>query len=360
MTTKTAAGAFVVEREIHIEAPRERVFSLLASPEEMRRWFRPTMYEPRPGGRIEFAFPFDGEVSESKGEVTVFEPPSRLGFTWSWSSAPMANTEVLIELSDERGGTLLRLTHTGFVDEAAAQGHQSGWTYWMDRLTAVATGGDPGPDKFVPAEKRNALVADVLKEEIALRDHAERVAEMRRALPLPDPLEDDYTLTAQDDTLVRFSELFGDKDEMLVYHLMFHPDEDEACPMCSMWVDGYNAIAPHVQRRAAFVVVAKAPIGKLRAWAKRRGWDRIPVYSSYSTTFNKDFHAEDAEGNQRPVISAFKRDGEKIYNTYQKCAELVPDEEYRGIDLLSPVWNLLDLTPSGRGEWLPDNQTIVK
>jgi hypothetical protein len=30
----------------------------------------------------------------------------------------------------------------------------------------------------------------------------------------------------------------------------------------------------------------------------------------------------------------------------------------RGIDLLSPGWNLYDLMPSGRGDWYPSNDAF--
>ena len=32
-----------------------------------------------------------------------------------------------------------------------------------------------------------------------------------------------------------------------------------------------------------------------------------------------------------------------------------PDDSRNGIDLLSPVWNVLDLVPGGRDDWHPDN-----
>jgi len=32
------------------------------------------------------------------------------------------------------------------------------------------------------------------------------------------------------------------------------------------------------------------------------------------------------------------------------------ENEYRGLDLLTPVWNFLDLTPEGRGDWSPGVQ----
>jgi predicted dithiol-disulfide oxidoreductase (DUF899 family)/uncharacterized protein YndB with AHSA1/START domain len=356
MSTKSITGAFVVEREIRVEAPRERVFPLVATREGMLQWFRPAVFEPRPGGESKFVFPFDTGDVISRGSVTAYDPPARVAFTWAWQGgADDVHTEVTIDLIDEGGATIVRLTHTGFVDEAVAKGHETGWTHWLDRLEAVASGKAPGPDQHSAAEARRAARAALLKEEIALKDHVERVAAQRRALALPDPLDEDYPLAADDDTIVRFSELFGDKDDLLVYHLMFHPDDDEACPMCSLWVDGLNAVAPHVTERAAFAVIGKAPIGKLRAWAKRRGWNNVRVLSSYSTTFNRDMRAEDENGDQRPAISAYRRTAAGIHHFYQKHANL-DDDNNRGIDLMSPVWNLFDLTPDGRGEYVPNNR----
>ena len=35
---------------------------------------------------------------------------------------------------------------------------------------------------------------------------------------------------------------------------------------------------------------------------------------------------------------------------------IMKENEYRGLDLFTPVWNMLDLTPDGRGDWLPGLQ----
>jgi predicted dithiol-disulfide oxidoreductase (DUF899 family) len=42
-----------------------------------------------------------------------------------------------------------------------------------------------------------------------------------------------------------------------------------------------------------------------------------------------------------------------VRHVYSKGAQMADDRRERGIDLLSPVWHLLDLTPHGRGEWYP-------
>ena len=97
----------------------------------------------------------------------------------------------------------------------------------------------------------------------------------------------------------------------------------------------------------------KAPIAKLRAWARGRGWKNIRLLSSHGTTFNRDFRVEDKREDQVPAISVFTKDKDgTVRHFYQKFAEL-DAKHNRGIDLLTPVWNLFDLLPSGRGEYLP-------
>ncbi len=210
---------------------------------------------------------------------------------------------------------------------------------------------------------RTGALKQMLDEEIDLRNHIERVAAMRRELPPGPIVKQDYVFREGPADLSRndpkdfrdtkLSELFApDKNELLVYHLMYGPDWEAACPMCTMWVTGLNGIAKYVGERANFVVVAKADIAKLRTYAKERGWNDVRLLSSHDSTFNRDFEAEEPDGGQNPGVSVFVHGADGIRHHYSKWAPL--DEKHnRGIDLLSPVWNLFDLLPSGRGEWLP-------
>jgi predicted dithiol-disulfide oxidoreductase (DUF899 family) len=208
---------------------------------------------------------------------------------------------------------------------------------------------------------QNARV-DLLRAEIDLKEQIERVAALRRALPAGPVIDTDYTfhegpadLTADDEPVTtHFSELFGLLSPYLIVdHLMFGEEDDEPCPMCSLWADGYSAVARHVSQRAAFVLVAKADIRKLRDQARRQGWDGIRLLSSHGSSFNRDVGVEDDAGNQKPGVSVFERDvNGSIRLTYSVQAELTP-EHNRGIDLYTPVWNLFDLLPNGRGEWFP-------
>lgn len=203
---------------------------------------------------------------------------------------------------------------------------------------------------------------EVARAERRLRDQIEEVAAARRRLPKGLLLRD-YVFRegprdlSQDEPVreTRLRDLFGGHDTLFVYHMMFHPDDDEACSMCSMWIDGLHGVSHHIARNTAFVVIGKAPLPKLRAWARRRGWDGLRVLSSYNTTFNADMHAERANGAQRPVVSVFVKEGDQVRHFYTLPANFLDDSQ-RGFDQLSPVWNVLDLLPGGRGAWYPDNE----
>ncbi|HVR45902.1 MAG TPA: DUF899 family protein [Candidatus Binatia bacterium] len=205
----------------------------------------------------------------------------------------------------------------------------------------------PGADEAYRASRERLRAA-----EIDLRDRIEAVAAMRRTLP-PGPVVPDYTFV-ENGNRVHLSELFaGDKPYLIVYHLMYWSDEDDFCPMCSLWLDGFNGIVPHVTQRANFVVASRAPFETLRAWGTRRGWDRLRLLSDDGSAFARDIDAEDAEGNPDSTVTVFAKDGDTIRHVY--TAHPMLEDRERGIDLLSPIWHLFDLMPSGRADWYPTN-----
>lgn len=214
-----------------------------------------------------------------------------------------------------------------------------------------------------PAQYQKQRAA-LLKAELNLLDQIEAVARLRRELPLVRVTKDYVFREGPPDLAInsassffstKLSELFAPgKDSLIVDHLMFGAKEEVACPMCSMWADGYNAVARHVGNRTNFVLVAKAPLAKLRDWARARNWHDIRLLSSYDNTFNRDFGFEDKDGDQLPGISVFRRHDGTIYHFYSQQAGLAPGR-YRGIDLFSPVWNLFDALPEGREEWFPQH-----
>jgi predicted dithiol-disulfide oxidoreductase (DUF899 family) len=199
--------------------------------------------------------------------------------------------------------------------------------------------------------------------EIALTEQRERVAALRRQLP-PGAVVDDYvfddgprSLGAGDTPVrrIRLSELFSGTDRsLIVYHLMFGKTQTSPCPMCTMWIDGYNAVVDHVTRNVDFVAAAAADVPTLRAHARSRGWDKLRLLSCGDSTFKYDLRSEDQDGEQDSTISVFTRDADgTLRHFYTGHPWLADDFNERGIDLLTPVWNLLDLTPQGRGDWYP-------
>ena len=200
--------------------------------------------------------------------------------------------------------------------------------------------------------------------EIELMRHGERVAEMRRQLP-PGPVVQDYVflegprdLAAGDDpvTTIRLSELFSGPDRTLVmYQFMFGKLQTTACPMCTMWIDGFNGVADHLQQNVDFVVVAAAEPAVLRQYARARGWTNLRFLSAGASTFKFDLGSEDADGNQDSTVSVFTRDENgEIRHFYSAHPRMAGDIAERGIDTIAPVWHVLDLTPEGRGDWYPE------
>ena len=197
--------------------------------------------------------------------------------------------------------------------------------------------------------------------EIELMRQRERVAELRRRLPQGAPVQD-YTfeegpanLDAGDSPtrIVRLSELFTLPDRALVvYHLMYGKKQIKPCPMCTAWIDGFNGVADHLAQNINLAIVAAADTPLLRAHARSRGWKKLRLLSAGSNTFKYDLGSEDREGKQDSTISVFSRasDG-TVRHFYSAHPRMASDIQERGIDLLSPIWNILDLVPQGRGDW---------
>ena len=203
--------------------------------------------------------------------------------------------------------------------------------------------------------------AELLEAEMALRDQCERVAELRRALPL-DTKIDDYLFHEGPSDLqndgpiseIRLSELFENPQKpLIIYQYMFGGAQKASCPMCAMWTDGFNAVAPHLKQRVNFAIAAQGEITAFRAWGRQRGWRNLRLVSSAGSSFKTDLHFQDSNEEQFPGVSVFVKSRDGSLRHFYSTSAIMKDNEYRGLDLLSPVWNFLDLAPDGRGDWLP-------
>jgi predicted dithiol-disulfide oxidoreductase (DUF899 family) len=195
---------------------------------------------------------------------------------------------------------------------------------------------------------RNAL----LEAELGLRRQIEKVAALRRGLPPGGEVPEDYVFDG-DDGPVRLSDLFGDKDTLIVYSYMYGPKMEAPCPACTSILDGIDASVQHVLPRAAVVAVARSPMTRIRAFADGRGWKQLRLLSSADNSYHADYHGEKTDGGQIPALNVFtRRDGRirHFWSTELLYAPADPGQHGRHVDMIWPLWNLLDMTPEGRGE----------
>lgn len=218
----------------------------------------------------------------------------------------------------------------------------------------------------------------LLAHEIALRRAMETVAAARRELPPGGTVPENYIFqgAAADGTLtdVRLSDLFAPgKDTLVIYSFMFPrapgderpgpgegrsallPLAESPCPSCTAMLDQLEGAAEHAGQRINLVAVAKAPLFHILTFAKERDWRRLRLLSSATNTYNRDYHAETAEGSQMPMLNVFRRDGDVIRHFWG--SELLyappdPGQDPRHVGTIESLWNLFDLTPEGRpAEW---------
>jgi len=208
---------------------------------------------------------------------------------------------------------------------------------------------------------------ELLAAEIELRRQEEAVAAKRRTLPPGGEVPHDYQfeewVDAKGDTRsVRMSELFGDKDTLMLYSFMFRASErgellEAPCPSCSAIIDAIDGTVPTLTTQVAFAVVTKPPVERIRAHASARGWEHARLLSSQHSTYNRDYGAEDEEGHQWPLLTVFtKRDG-RIHHFWSSELFDAPRDEgqhARHVDFMWPLWLMLDRGPGGRGDWSPE------
>ncbi len=221
-------------------------------------------------------------------------------------------------------------------------------------------------DGSIEAPSRAYLDAKdaLLEEERQLRDRIEEVAALRRKLPEGPRIAEGYVFREGPPDLERndpddhfdtpLQDLFEDPSKPLVLmHFMYALSDKHPCPMCSMWADGYSGVVNAISERANFAVIAKGRIGEFRDWAREHGWTGMRLLSSGGSTFNVDFGMETEGGGQLPGVSVLVRGEDGMIRLFASKTAMLDDNEYRGMDLLSPVWHFFDLLPEGRGEWLP-------
>lgn len=204
--------------------------------------------------------------------------------------------------------------------------------------------------------------AALLEREKALRLLTAEVAARRQALPMGGAVLQDYMFDELGPDgaprTVRLSELFTDaKSTLLIYNYMYGPQMAKPCLGCTPFLDGLEGTMPHVAQIYDFVLVAKSPIERVRAFTDPHGWTKYRILSSANNTYNRDYFGEDADGNQMPMLNVFHREPDGAIRHFWGSELLLnppdPFPDTRHLDVLEAAWNLFDLTPEDRPDGDP-------
>jgi len=215
---------------------------------------------------------------------------------------------------------------------------------------------------------RRELIADE-------KEHTRRgdeLARRRRELPWV-PIDKAYAVDTEDGPKT-LACLFDGRSQLIVYHFMFGPDYTAGCPTCSSLADGFNGNISHLNaRHTTFACISRAPLGKLRSYQQRMGWD-IDWASTAGNDFNRDIGFTSTEEELKPFLegeippvveemaersgttpggyvaeapglSAYTLEDGVVYRTYVSTS--------RGLEPTMGYYFLRDRTPVGRDEGRP-------
>lgn len=129
-------------------------------------------------------------------------------------------------------------------------------------------------------DAQNGIDQKVLALEKEIADKKTQLRALRATLPAQEV--QDYVFQGWNGD-VKLSELFGDKDELILVSNM-----GKSCRYCTLWADNYNGIVKPLNDRAAFAVVSPDSVDVQKEFANARGWNFLMV-SHQNNTWAKDF-----------------------------------------------------------------------
>ncbi len=150
----------------------------------------------------------------------------------------------------------------------------------------------------------------------------------------------DYTLKSLDGRDVRLSELFGDKQDLIVVHNM-----GRKCAYCTLWADGFAGFAAHLSDRAGFVLCSADEPAVAKEFATSRKWP-FRVLSGHGSPFARDMGYQPAPDQPMPGASTFHRAADG-------SIERVSTAPFGPGDSFCAIWPFFDMLKDGPGSWVP-------
>jgi len=204
-------------------------------------------------------------------------------------------------------------------------------------------------------EYRRARTA-LLAEEIELRRHIERVAAQRRALP-DGGAPRDHKFKDENGKTVTLADMFGPHDTLVTYFWMYGPQRERPCPMCTAFLGAMDIPSRDISQRVAFAVLGRSPVERQLAFARERNWKNLKFFATVGDDFARDYRGLAPDGSEWAALDVWvKRDGRvrHFWGSELDGTTSDPGQDPRGAPDPTPLWNILDLTPGGRGtDWYP-------
>lgn len=198
---------------------------------------------------------------------------------------------------------------------------------------------------------------ELLAEEIELRRHMTRVAAQRQSLPPGPVIETDYRFEDESGREVGLIDLFGTHDTLVTYFWMYGPQRERPCPMCTNLLGSVNGNAVDIAQRMSLKILGRSTVARQQAFAQERGWQGLDFVQTVGDDYAKDLGILHEDGSEDPSIVVYRRDGDQVrlFWTSGMSKELAdPGQDPRDAPDLAALWNVLDLTPEGRGkDWYP-------
>jgi predicted dithiol-disulfide oxidoreductase (DUF899 family) len=189
--------------------------------------------------------------------------------------------------------------------------------------------------EIVSTEEWQARRDDLLKREKEATRLLDALAAERRRLPMT-PIGGDYVFDSPTGpkSLV---DLFEGRDQLVVYQFM-DKGPDHFCPGCTNFTNNIptRMLGALADVGVSWATVSNMPLSQIESYKAEMGWD-LPFVSSHGTSF-----ADDCGAFGGFMLTAFLRDGDQVYRTYNTTQ--------RGVDRMLFDYNILDVTVYGRQE----------
>lgn len=313
-----------------------------------------------------------GDIHRCRIRVTEAVPDRKISwlvvenhFDFTEDQTEWTGTTITFDIAEKDGQTEVRFTHQGLVPEHECfDVCSTSWGFYVnDSLQSLITAGEGQPNrrsrppapagdpeavrgrrnagptaekpKVVSAEEWQQARDDLLRAEKATTRALDVLAARRRRLPMV-RFDTGYAFETPEGTK-SLLDLFDGREQLVVYQFMDNGPE-HYCPGCTWFTNNVPSTAPALlaEQGITWMTVSNMPLAQIEVYKARMGWT-LPFASSHGTTFAHDCGADG--GFQ---LSVFLRDGANVYLTYTTKG--------RGIDRLTFVTSVLDLTAFGRQE----------